>query len=138
MKTLKRQCYRLLGLVSLGLGILGIFLPLLPTTCFVLLAAWAFSKSSPRFYQALVRHKLFGSIILDWQTHRAMSIKAKWLASISIIFSFSLTFYFVSLPLMAVAILITIMLVLLTSIAWIDTKVVNPSHAQSTGLPISD
>ena len=137
MKTLKIQLYRLLGFVSLSLGVLGVFLPLLPTTCFVLLAAWSFSQSSPRIYKALAEHKLFGSIIRDWQTHRAMSVKAKRVASISIIFSFSLTLFLVDLPLFVAAILLAIMLVLLASIAWIDTKAIDAGNGHSAGIPIS-
>jgi len=128
MKMLQKHCYRLLGCFSLGLGLLGVFLPLLPTTCFVLLAAWAFSKSSPRFYQALCSHKYFGSTIRDWQEHRAMSIKAKVLASVSIIFSFSLTALLVKMSMPLFVILVTIMMLLLISVALIKTKLVHPIY----------
>jgi len=64
----KRILYLILGWLSLVTGIIGIFLPLLPTTPLVLLAAWCFSKSSERFHTWLLEHKLFGSIIRDWQS----------------------------------------------------------------------
>ena len=64
----KRICYLILGWLSLVTGIIGIFLPLLPTTPLVLLAAWCFSKSSERFHTWLLEHKFFGPIVHDWQS----------------------------------------------------------------------
>ena len=64
----KRILYLLLGWFSLLTGIIGIFLPLLPTTPLVLLAAWCFSRSSERFHSWLLNHKFFGPIVSDWQS----------------------------------------------------------------------
>ncbi|MGO3346078.1 MAG: YbaN family protein [Marinomonas sp.] len=64
----KRIFLIILGWFSLITGIIGIFLPLLPTTPLVLLAAWCFSKSSVRFHNWLIEHKFFGPIISDWQS----------------------------------------------------------------------
>ncbi len=64
----KRILYLMLGWFSLITGIIGIFLPLLPTTPLVLLAAWCFSKSSNRFHTWLLEHKFFGPIVRDWQS----------------------------------------------------------------------
>ncbi|MBD5771452.1 YbaN family protein [Marinomonas colpomeniae] len=64
----KRILYLLLGWFSLITGIIGIFLPLLPTTPLVLLAAWCFSHSSERFHSWLLNHKFFGPIVNDWQS----------------------------------------------------------------------
>ena len=64
----KRILYLLLGWFSLITGIIGIFLPLLPTTPLVLLAAWCFSRSSERFHSWLMNHKFFGPIVRDWQS----------------------------------------------------------------------
>ncbi|MEO9273409.1 YbaN family protein [Marinomonas sp. 5E14-1] len=66
--TGKRILYLMLGWLSLITGIIGIFLPLLPTTPLVLLAAWCFSKSSDRFHAWLLNHKFFGPIVKDWQS----------------------------------------------------------------------
>lgn len=65
------------GFLSLGLGGLGVFLPLLPTTVFVLVAAYCFARSSERFHTALLRHKRFGPAIRNWQTHRCISRRGK-------------------------------------------------------------
>jgi len=64
----KRIFFIILGWFSLITGIIGIFLPLLPTTPLVLLAAWCFSKSSERFHTWLIEHKYFGPILRDWQS----------------------------------------------------------------------
>ena len=122
LQRLKCHTYRIIGFVSLSIGVLGVFLPLLPTTCFILLAAWAFSKSSPPFYQALYNHRVFGGIIRDWQAHRAMSLKAKLIASLSIVVSFSLSLLFINMSMVGMLVVLGIMLVLLASIALIRTK----------------
>ncbi|PYF83413.1 hypothetical protein DFP75_102509 [Marinomonas alcarazii] len=73
----KRILYLMLGWFSLITGIIGIFLPLLPTTPLVLLAAWCFSKSSERFHIWLIEHKFFGPIINDWQSSDGIPKKAR-------------------------------------------------------------
>ncbi len=76
----KRWCYLTAGLVLVGLAMLGIFLPLLPTTPLVLLAAVCFSRSSERCHQWLLNHRLFGSITQSWQTNRCIPLKSKIIA----------------------------------------------------------
>jgi uncharacterized protein len=68
--------------VAVGLGIIGIFLPLLPTTPFLLLAAACFIRSSDRLYQWLIRNRWFGSYIRNYQEHRAIPLRAKVIALI--------------------------------------------------------
>ena len=68
------------GSVALALGVAGIFLPVLPTTPFILLAASCYAKGSPRFHGWLLRHRLFGPLVKDWQTHRSIPLRIKWLA----------------------------------------------------------
>ncbi|MCD9457793.1 YbaN family protein [Marinibactrum halimedae] len=55
------------GWVALVLGVAGIFLPLLPTTPFILLASWCFARSSERFHHWLSQHRIFGPIITRWE-----------------------------------------------------------------------
>jgi uncharacterized membrane protein YbaN (DUF454 family) len=63
-----------------GLGVLGIFVPLLPTTPFLLLAAACFVRSSPRLYVWLIHHKWFGKYIRYYREHRAIPLRAKIVA----------------------------------------------------------
>ena len=75
----------LIGCLSLALGALGIFVPLLPTTPFLLLAAFAFANSSDRLHQWLLDHNLFGPLIDNWRQHRAISRRAKIISILSMI-----------------------------------------------------
>ncbi|MBM4190562.1 MAG: YbaN family protein [Betaproteobacteria bacterium] len=61
-----------LGFVALGLALLGVFLPILPTTPFVLLAAALFARGSESLHRYLWHHRIFGPIIQDWHEHRSM------------------------------------------------------------------
>lgn len=65
------------GIISLALGILGIPLPLLPTTPFLLLSAYLFAQSSPRLYNWLIYHRLFGKYIRDYREKRGVPLSVK-------------------------------------------------------------
>ena len=78
----KRYLLISIGFLSLGLGVLGIFLPLLPTTPFLLLAASCFYKSSQRFHSWLLNHRVFGRHIGNYIENRAVDPKTKWFALI--------------------------------------------------------
>ena len=69
-----------IGLVALGLGLIGIVVPLVPTTPFLLLAAACFMRSSTRLHSWLINHKWFGSYIKNYQEHRAISRRARLMA----------------------------------------------------------
>jgi uncharacterized membrane protein YbaN (DUF454 family) len=69
--------YLTLGTISVGLGFLGIFLPLLPTTAFLLLAAWAYARSSKRFYDWLLNNRLFGKYITAYLQGKGMPLISK-------------------------------------------------------------
>lgn len=75
-----RIFWLLFGFLALGLGIIGIVLPVLPTTPFILLAAFCFAKSSERFHTMLVEHRIFGPLIKDWNKNGAIKPQAKMLA----------------------------------------------------------
>lgn len=77
MKSVLRWSLFGVGWLSLLLGVFGIFLPLLPTTPFVLLSACCFSKSSERFHGWLLQHRFFGPIILDWQSQGVIRLRVK-------------------------------------------------------------
>ncbi len=75
----------ILGFFFLALAVLGVILPVMPTTCFVLLAAACFAKSSDRFYDWLLASRVFGPMIRDWQATRSMPRRAKFMAITSIL-----------------------------------------------------
>ena len=73
-----------LGVVSLSLSVAGIFLPLLPTTPFLLLAAWAFVRSSPRLYAWLINHPHLGEYIRNFRENHAIPLRVK-VVSVSLV-----------------------------------------------------
>ena len=79
-----RIFFIIVGSVSLVLGILGMFLPLLPTTPFLLLSAAAWLKASPELYNWLLNHRLFGEYIRNYREHRAIPLRAK-VVSVSLV-----------------------------------------------------
>ncbi|AQR64648.1 hypothetical protein BXU06_05925 [Aquaspirillum sp. LM1] len=83
--------FALAGGLALLAGIIGIFLPILPTTPFILLAALCFARSSPRLYGWLLKHRLFGPMIDTWQRHRSIPRRVRWMALASMGFSITLS-----------------------------------------------
>ncbi|RDE23052.1 DUF454 domain-containing protein [Motiliproteus coralliicola] len=83
-----------MGWVCLLLGLIGVLLPLLPTTPFIILAAYCFSRSSRRFHQMLVGHRLFGPIIRDWEAHGVIPLKVKWISSTMMLLMISYPVFF--------------------------------------------
>ena len=81
-RTRFRWAWWLLAYAALCLGLLGIFVPGLPTVPFILLSAWAAAQGSERLHAWLLAHPRFGPMIRDWQAHGAVSRRAKWLASV--------------------------------------------------------
>ena len=72
-----RGLFVVLGVCALALGIAGVVLPVLPTTPFVLLAAACFARGSPRFHGWLLRHPLFGPIIVEWREYGSIPWRTK-------------------------------------------------------------
>jgi uncharacterized protein len=91
---LKRLCYVGAGLVCVGLAYLGAILPGLPTTPWVLLASYCFSRSSPRLNRWLKRSPLFGKLLRDWDEHGGIrpGVKAFAVCLVVVVVSLSLTF----------------------------------------------
>ena len=75
--TIGRALWFALGCLCVVLGFIGVILPVLPTTPFILLAVWAFGKSSPAFAERLRNHKIFGTYVQDWENNRVIPVKAK-------------------------------------------------------------
>ncbi len=111
-----------LGTLFVGLGILGIFLPLLPTTPFLLLAAACYARSSKRFYNWLLNNKWFGKYIKNYREGKGVPIKVKIMAisllSITTIFSslFVIKNLYVSIVLMSIAVIVAIYILSLRSV----------------------
>jgi hypothetical protein len=94
---IKRTLLITIGWICVVLGVIGIFLPLLPTTPFLLLASACFMRGSPRLSRWLHQHPHFGPILNNWHQHRAVSAVVKRRANMSIVFSFAFSIYIVPL-----------------------------------------
>jgi uncharacterized protein len=80
VRLLKRPLLLGTGWLCVGLGLLGVVLPLLPTTPFLLVAVWAFSKSSPELAEKIRGHRIAGPYVRDWQDQGVIPVQAKVLA----------------------------------------------------------
>lgn len=106
----------LLGWLAVLLGVLGIFLPVLPTTPFILLALWAFSLSSQRFHDYLWHHPRFGASVRNWKTHGVVPRRAKLSAVIMMGLSAALL---IGLNLLPWWLLLPILLTMLSVAIWL-------------------
>ena len=85
--------YLLIGTTALILGIIGAFLPVMPTTVFILIAAWAFARSSDRLHQALLDHPRSGPAIRAWRQNQRIPRPAKIAAVISMLISWVIVWF---------------------------------------------
>jgi|SaaInlV_130m_DNA_2_1039683.scaffolds.fasta_scaffold70132_1 hypothetical protein len=79
-KPYMRPLLIVFGWLCVALGTIGVVTPGLPTTVFIIMAAWAFARSSRRFHDWLYNHKLFGPALINWERHRVIPPKAKVMA----------------------------------------------------------
>jgi uncharacterized membrane protein YbaN (DUF454 family) len=107
--------WRALTLASTALGIAGVFVPILPTTPFLLVAAWAAGKGWPQFEAWLVAHPRLGPPIRRWRDHRAVPRSAKWAAVASMLLSAALLWWSAA----SLAIQLGVTLFLLAVAAWL-------------------
>ncbi len=77
--------YKILGFLCVFLAVLGVLLPLLPTTPFLLLAAWCFARSSERWHQWLINSPVFGVILRDWEQRHCISRSTRMVAFLSLV-----------------------------------------------------
>ncbi len=82
---LKTGLYKPLGFLFLGLAILGVLLPVLPATPFLLLSAWFFARSSEKWHKWLLSSELFGPILRNWEESRCISLRTKIVAMVMMI-----------------------------------------------------
>lgn len=88
---MRRHGYLALGWICVALGLVGVFLPIMPTTIFILVAAWAFARSSPQLHQWLRDHPHFGEPLLAWELHRAIPRRARRVALAMLALSYAVT-----------------------------------------------
>lgn len=98
------------GWAALVLGTIGIFLPLIPTTPFILVAAWCFSKGSERMHRWLLEHRRFGPMVRDWERHGVIRTRAKILATALIVPLVSYMAFFTRAPTWTVVVTIVVAL----------------------------
>ena len=96
--AIHRWVFIFLGGLSLLVGIIGIFLPILPTTPLVILAAYFFSKGSQKIHRWLVQNPYFGEMITKWERYKVIPLKAKIWATLIIVPLFAYTLTFVDVP----------------------------------------
>lgn len=89
---MSRPLFLLLGFFFTALGVVGAFLPLLPTTVFLILAAGCFARSSPRLEAWLMNHRQFGPTLRAWREHGVIPLPAKVMACTGMIFGFAVFF----------------------------------------------
>jgi uncharacterized protein len=95
---IRRRLWISAGFLSLVLGIIGIPLPLLPTTPFLLLAAFCFSRGSDKFHDWLVNHAHFGPPIRDWRRNRAIAFRVKVVSTLMMLGGYALLLLHPSVP----------------------------------------
>jgi uncharacterized membrane protein YbaN (DUF454 family) len=105
-KKLKRHLLLAAGTLSLAIGIVGIFVPILPTTPFLLLAAGCYLRSSQRFYNWLMGNRFFGNYIRNYIEGRGIPVKVKLFIIILLWVTIGISIWLVAKPLVTVILLI--------------------------------
>ena len=116
------------GFLSLAIGTVGIFIPLLPTTPFLLLSAACFIRSSDRLYSWLINHRLFGNYIRNYREHRALTKLSKIITLLILWATISYTAFF-ALPKLAIQILL-ISIALGVTYHVLSLKTIRKNHTQ--------
>lgn len=108
-----RWVYIAIGWVFVVSGMIGVVVPGWPTTIFIILATYFFARSSPRFYNYVMNHPIFGPLIRDWRDGRGMTARAKTIAVSTIILTISLSITVI--PVIAVKVLLGMIMIVLCS-----------------------
>lgn len=85
MKNSRQKAFMVGGALSLGLAIIGLFLPIVPQVPFAILAAFFFSKGSPELHQWLRKHPHMGPPIVDWEDHQVVRPKLKMISTLAML-----------------------------------------------------
>lgn len=118
-KHIRRPVFAFIGIVFFSVGLIGAFLPLLPTTPFMLLAVWAFSRSSERLHNYVWHHPRFGQAVRDWALYRIVPRKAKLGAVMVMASSAAFMIFLSDIPWWGISSACLIMLVVAT---WLCTR----------------
>lgn len=113
--------YKLLGMAFVALAALGVILPILPTTPFLLVAAACFARSSPKWHARLLDNAVFGPVIVDWQQRRCVRLKTKLVAVLSILLFGGLSVFFLLTNILLQLVTALLLVVGLTSVLSINT-----------------
>lgn len=95
---MRRYLYLAAGFLCIGLAIIGALLPVMPTTVFVIMAAWCFARSSPRLERRLLEHPRFGPHIVRWREHGAISRPGKIASAVALAVSAIVALVFAPMP----------------------------------------
>ena len=99
-----RPLYLAVGITCVGLGMLGVALPGLPTTPFLILALWAFSRSSKRFHDWLYHHPRWGPRLREWRDHRVIPARVKVTAISAMVVSLGIMIFVAKAPWWAIGV----------------------------------
>lgn len=95
---MKRRLYLIAGFISVALGVIGAFVPLMPTVAFLILAAFCFARSSPELEAKLLNHPRYGAQLTAWREKGVVGRKAKWSATAAFAVSIAIGFLTLTLP----------------------------------------
>jgi uncharacterized protein len=118
----KQKIYLVAGFISFGLGVIGLFLPVMPTAPFILLAAFFFSRGSEKWHNWLLAHPHFGHHIKDWNSHGMIRRENKIISTFMILVSTISVSYFVRIDWLKYSIIV----ILIAVIAFIWTRPSKP------------
>ena len=124
---MKRIMLLSLGWACVGLAFIGIFVPGIPTTPFLIVALWAFAKTSKKFHTWLLNHKRFGPILSNWESHKVVPLKAKILMVILqifavVMFHYSLQNIYLTIGLIVILLFVARYVLRLPSVVPVDAK----------------
>lgn len=106
-----RLPFLVLGFLFVGLGYIGVIVPGMPTTIFMILAVWAFKKSSPRFESWLLNHRIFGPTLRDWDEHKAITLRTKYIAIATMVGFAGVSIFFIKKPVVQAIVAISVLCV---------------------------
>ncbi|MBB1490266.1 MULTISPECIES: YbaN family protein [unclassified Paracoccus (in: a-proteobacteria)] len=118
-----RLLWWIIGILAVVLAFAGTVLPIVPTVPFLIVAAFAFNRSSPRFHHMLMTHRVFGPQIRDWQEHRAIDPRVKVIVCVSMAIGLCISWFILPHPFWAVQVA-----VLAAVAVFIVTRANPPTH----------